>query len=84
MQKGLTQTLHKSVKLIMRDRSETIDFKGMMLDDGYLMLDIPEFAESEIQQHPVSRNQYPGSRHIGNVFHHSGLIPAKHFMQPKD
>jgi len=55
------------------------------------MLDIPEFAESEIQQHPdfgelsrvVSRNQYPGSRHIGNAFHHNGLIPAKHFMQPK-
>jgi len=37
-----TQTLHKSVKLNTRDRSETIDFKGTMLDAGYLMLDVQE------------------------------------------
>jgi hypothetical protein len=38
-------------------RSKTVDFIGAMLDAGYLMLDIPEFAGSEIQKHPVSRIQ---------------------------
>ena len=52
-----------------------------MLDTRYWMLDIPEFAESEIQKHPVSRNQYPGSRNIANAFHHNGLNSRKHFMQ---
>jgi hypothetical protein len=51
-----------------------------MLDAGYWMLDIPEFAGSEMQKHPVSSlpgrsperaktgNQYPGSRNIANAF----------------
>jgi hypothetical protein len=55
-----------------------------MLDAGYLMLDIPEFAASEIQRHPVSSLpgrsseraksgiQYPGSRHTNNDFDYNG------------
>jgi len=31
--------------------------------------DITEFAEAEIQKHPVSRNQYPGSGSIANDFY---------------
>jgi len=41
----------------------------MITDPEYLMLDIPDIAEGEIQKHPESRNQYPGSRHIANGFH---------------
>jgi hypothetical protein len=52
--------------------SKTVVFTGTMLDAGYLMLDIPEFAESEIQQHPGSRNQDPGSRNIAKDFHCNG------------
>jgi hypothetical protein len=66
-----------------------------LLDAGYLsersgdpasagMLDILKFAQSEIQKHPVSRNQYPGSRDITNDFHHNDLNPGKHFMQLKE
>jgi len=54
-----------------------------MLDAGYLMLDIPEFAGREIQKHPGSRNQDSGSRHIANAFHYNGLNPKKHFMHLK-
>jgi hypothetical protein len=54
-----------------------------MLDARYLMLDIYECTRNEIQKHPVSRNQYPGSRDIANDFHHNDLNPAKHFMQLK-
>jgi hypothetical protein len=60
-----------------------VDFTGAMLDAGYLMLDIEECTGSEIQKHPVSRNQYPGSRNIANDFNHKGLNLRKHFMQPK-
>jgi hypothetical protein len=61
----------------MFGRSKTVVITGMMLD-------ILEFAESEIQQHPVSSlprrsseraktgNQYPGSRNIANHLHYNG------------
>jgi hypothetical protein len=52
--------------------NKAVLFTGTMLDAGYLMLDILKFADSEIQQHPVSRNQYPGSRHVANAFHCNG------------
>jgi len=50
------------------------------------MLDIRECAASEIQKHPVSRNQYPGLRNIASDFHYNGLSPRKHsgrFFQSK-
>jgi hypothetical protein len=68
----------------MCDRRKTLYSTGTMLDTRYWMLDIGEFAGSEIQKHPVSRNQYPGSRNIANAFHHSGLNPKKRFMLLKD
>jgi hypothetical protein len=55
------------------------DFTGTMLDAGYWMLDILKVAGNKIQQNPVSRNQYPGSRDITYAFHHNHLNPAKHF-----
>ena len=51
---------------------EMVAFSGQMLDAGYLMLDIQECTNSEIEKHPVSRNQYPGSVNIGNGFHRNG------------
>jgi hypothetical protein len=67
----------------MWNRRKTFDFTETMLDAGYWMLDIPEFAGSEVQKHPVSRNQYPGSRNIANDFHQETLIARKHFMKLK-
>jgi len=37
----------------MWGRRKAADFPGTMLDAGYLMLDIVEFAEGEILKHPV-------------------------------
>jgi hypothetical protein len=56
--------------------SKAVDFTGTMLD-------IAEFAESEIQKHQVSRNQYPGSRNISDAYHHNGPNLRKYFMQFK-
>jgi hypothetical protein len=53
---------------------ETVAFSGQMLDAGYLMLDIQECTWNEIQKHPVSRNQYPGSVNTRNSFHHNGQV----------
>jgi hypothetical protein len=36
---------------------EMVAFSGQMLDAGYLMLDIQECTNSEIEKHPVSRIQ---------------------------
>ena len=33
-------------------------FSGQMLDAGYLMLDIHECTNSEMEKEPVSSNQY--------------------------
>jgi hypothetical protein len=52
---------------------EMVAFSVQMLDAGYLMLDIPECTNGEIQKHPVSRNQYPGSVNTGNGFRPNGL-----------
>jgi len=52
---------------------EMVAFSGQMLDAGYLMLDIQECTNSEIEKHPVSRNQDPGSVNIGNGFRLNGL-----------
>jgi hypothetical protein len=43
-------------------------FSGQMLDAGYLMLDIQECTHGELQKHPVSRNQVPGSVNTINGF----------------
>ena len=56
----------------MFGRSKTVVLAATMLDAGYLMLDILEFASSEIGKHPVSSNQYPKSPHIINDFHYNG------------
>ena len=50
---------------------KTVVFTATMLDAGYLMLDILKFPTSEIEKHPVARNQYPGSRNITNDLHYS-------------
>ena len=55
----------------MFGRDKTVVFTATMLDAGYLMLDILEFSASEVRKHPVSRNQYPGSRDITNDFHYN-------------
>jgi hypothetical protein len=52
---------------------EMVAFFRQMLDAGYLMLDIQECANSEIEKHPVSRNQNPGSINTGNCFRRNGL-----------
>jgi len=39
------------------------------------MLDNQQCTDSEIQNHPASRNQYPGSINTANGFHHKGLHP---------
>jgi len=50
-----------------------VAFSGQMLDAGNQMLDIQECNNSEIQKHPISRNQYPGSVNTGNGFRRNGL-----------
>ena len=47
------------------------------------MLDILKLAEIEIEKHPVSLNQYPGSGHITNGFHRNVLSPRKIFCSLK-
>ncbi len=37
------------------------------------MLDIQESADSEIQKHPVSRDQYPGSANTDSGLIHNNL-----------
>jgi hypothetical protein len=61
--------------------SKTVIFSETMLDAGYLMLEILEFAKSEIHKHAVSRNQYPGSRNITNDFHYYGQNSKKYFRK---
>jgi hypothetical protein len=67
----------------MSDMRETVAFSGHMLvgaviprsgDAGYLMLDIQECTWNEIQKHPGSRNQYPGSVNTCNGFHRNGQV----------
>ena len=65
----------------MLGRRKAVNFTRTMLDAGYLMLGIAKFAESEIQKHPVSRNQYPGSLNIANGLHHNGFNIRKYFRQ---
>jgi hypothetical protein len=44
-----------------------------MLDAGYLTLAIQECTHGELQNHPASRNQYPGSVKAGDGFFCSSL-----------
>jgi hypothetical protein len=45
---------------------ETGAFYGQILDAGCLMLDNYQYTNGEFQNHPVSRNQNPGSVNAGN------------------
>jgi len=45
------------------------------------MLDIQECTGNEIQNHPVSRNQYPGSVNTRNGFHRDNQVLIQYFMQ---
>jgi hypothetical protein len=65
--------LHKNVSTGIADMLEMVAFSGQMLDAGYLMLDIQECTNGELQKHPVSRNQYPGSVNTGKGFRPNGL-----------
>jgi hypothetical protein len=60
---------------------EMVVSSGQMLDAGYLMLDIQECSNSEIEKQPVSSNQYPGSVNTDNDFHRNGLYIVQYFMQ---
>ena len=53
---------------------EMVAFTGPMLDARYWMLDIDEYPQDEIQNHPVSRNQDPGSINTCNGFHRNGQV----------
>ena len=56
---------------------ETVAFSGQMLDARYLMLNIQECTWNEIQKHPISRNQDPGSTDessVKNLFTSAGPI----------
>ena len=44
-----------------------------MLDAGYLMLDIQECTNSDIEKQPVSSYQDPGSVNTGNGLRRNGL-----------
>jgi hypothetical protein len=69
----LTLTLYKLFSTGIASMLEMVAFSGKMLDAGYLMLDIQELTNGEIQKQPVSRNQYPGSVNTGNGFRRNGL-----------
>jgi hypothetical protein len=60
---------------------KTVAFTRPMLGARYLILDIQEGTENEIQDHPVSRNQYPGSIDIAKGFRRNNLSPMQYFMQ---
>ena len=66
----ITPTLHKYFYLFVSGIRKAVVFTATMLDAGYLMLDILKFPTSEIEKHPVARNQYPGSRNITNDLHY--------------
>jgi len=44
-------------------------------------MDIQECTGGEMQKHPASSIQNPGSRNISNDFHQNTLFAKKHFMQ---
>ena len=52
---------------------EMVVSSEQMLDAGYLMLDIQECTNSDIEKQPVSSNQDPGSVNTGNGFRRNGL-----------
>ena len=54
---------------------------GEMLDSGCLMLAFKDFSNSEIENHPVSRCQYPGSANDSNGFSGTSLNKSNDFMQ---
>ena len=45
------------------------------------MLDIRECFNSEIENHQVSRGQYPGSGNVGRGFRRNELDEKQDFMQ---
>ncbi len=60
---------------------EMVVSSEQMLDAGYLMLDIQECTNSDIEKQPVSSNQDPGSVNTGNGFRRNGLYIVQYFMQ---
>ncbi len=52
---------------------EMVVSSEQMLDAGYLMLDIQECTNSDVEKQPVSSNQDPGSVNTGNGFRRKGL-----------
>ena len=45
------------------------------------MLVFQDFPNSEIEKHPVSRGQYPGSGNVGRGFRRNELDEKQDFMQ---
>ena len=68
-----TLTLYKLCSTGIASMLEVVAFSGQMPDAGSWMLDIQECTNGEIEKHPVSRNQYPGSVNTGNGFYRNGL-----------
>ena len=52
---------------------EMVVSSEQMLDAGYLMLDIQECTNSDIEKQPVSSYQDPGSVNTGNGLRRNGL-----------
>jgi hypothetical protein len=53
----------------------TLAFITQMPDAGYRMLVIQERSNSAIQEHPVSRDQYPVSARNSHGFRPTDLVP---------
>jgi hypothetical protein len=52
-----------------------------MLDAGYLTLAIQECTHGELQNHPASRNQYPGSGNNTKSFRPNGLCKMQYSLR---
>ena len=56
----------------------------MLVEDPVFSGDIQECSNSEVQKHPVSRNQYPESANTGNGFRYNVLSQTHNFIQGLD
>ena len=60
--------MHKIVLMIFAGVLKFVAFTGKMLDTGCFILDIQDSSNSEIETHPASRDQDPGSANAVNGF----------------
>ena len=67
--------------IINKGMHETVVINTQIPDAWYWILDMQEYSNSEIQKHPVSSNQNPGSVHTDHSFRRSKLVWIEDFMQ---